>query len=237
MKKLLPLLLITFTILGSCKKDPVPVEIRSYVLIHSLLKDSFALTWSADDVDVPYEQDYGDRILGAVLIDDVHEEIFFAVKNADSGELIETFLLDMEMNTYYLVILYGTADDPILVVEELDTSRPQDGYAGFRFLHVVPTLDSVDVYMGGTELTDRKVTDMSYTEFSDRFEVYDYVARTSVIVAIHGDTYDPDKEVLNDTYIDPPVLAGFNYLSILGYAVGDTADTDLKLWLYDLPAE
>lgn len=238
MKKLLIFLFLIPIFLVSCKKDPKeqPVEIRSYVMIHSLLKESFPLIWSADDVEVPTEQDYGNRILGAVLIDDVHQEISFEVKNADSDELIESILLDMEMNKYYLIILYGTAEDPILVVEELDSARPMSGNVGFQFLHVVPTLDSVDVYMGGTEPTDRKVTDMSFTEFSDRFEVFDYVARTSVAVVIHGETYDPEKEVLSYTYNDL-IVSGTNYLSVLGYAVGDSLDTDLKLWLYDLPTE
>lgn len=236
MKKLLIVLLIIPLFLVSCKKDPEeqPVEIRSYVMIHSLLKEPFTLTWAADGVEVPYEQDYGDRILGAVLLDDVSEEILFEVKNADTGDLIESLLLNMDMNIYYIIVLYGTADEPILAVEELDTTKPMSGNVGFQFLHVVPTLDSVDIYMGGTEPTDRKVTDMSFTEFADRFEVLDYVARTSVTVAIHGEAYDPEKEVLNYTYNDL-IVSGTNYFSILGYAVGDPEDTDLKLWLYDLP--
>lgn len=238
MKKLLIFFLLVPLFLVSCKKDPEeePVEIRTYVMIHSLLKESFTLTWSADDVEVPTAQGYGDRILGAILMDDVSQEISFTVKNSGTGELIESLLLNMDMNTFYMIVLYGTADDPVLFVEELDTTRPMSGNVGFHFLHVAPDLDSVDIYMGGTEVTDRKVTDLSYTEFSDRFEVLDYVARSSVTVAIHGDTYDPEKEVLNYTYNDL-IVSGTIYLSVLGYDSGDPADTDLKLWLYDLPTD
>jgi len=205
-------------------------------MIHSLLKESFTLTWSADGVEVLDEQDYGSRILGAVLLEGVTEEISFTARNSESGELIESFLLDLEMNKYYLIILYGTAIEPILVIQELDTTRPQSDHVGFQFLHAATTLDSVDIYMGGTEAGDRKVTDLSNTEFSENFQVPDYVARTSITVAIHGETYDQEKEVMNyeNNY---NIVTNTNYLSVIGYAIGDPQDTELKLWLYDLPTQ
>jgi hypothetical protein len=238
MKKLLLILVLVPLLLASCKKDPEdqPVEIRSYVMIYSLLKEPFTLTWSADGVEVPDAQDYGSRILGAVLLEEMTEEISFTVKNSGSGELIESLLLTMEMNKYYLIILYGTADEPILEVQEHDYSRPESGYVRFQFLHAAASLDSVDVYMGGTEASDRKVTDLSFAEFSDNFQVLDYVVRNSVVVAVHGDTYDPEKEVLNYEYNDL-IVSNTNYLSVIGYATGDPLDTELKLWLYDLPTQ
>jgi len=94
----------------------------------------------------------------------------------------------------------------------------------------------VDVYMGGIEAEDREVTDLSFTEFSEYFEVSEYRARNSVTVTIHGDAYDPDKEILNYEYNDL-ILPNTSYLSVIAYASGDPLESEFKLWLYDLPTQ
>jgi hypothetical protein len=42
--------------------------------------------------------------------------------------------------------------------------------------------------------------------------------------------------VLNYEYNDL-IVSNTNYLSVIGYATGDPLDTELKLWLYDLPTQ
>jgi len=236
MKKLILFLILIPILLVSCKKDPepAPVEIRSYVSIISLLKEPFTVTWVVDDVEVPDDQDYGSRILGAVILDTQTEEISFTAKNSDTGSQIESLLLTMEMNEHYLIVLYGSAEEPVLDFQELVSTAPQSGHVKFIFLHAAASLDSVDVYIGGTEVDDRVVTDMHFTEYSDYFEVLDYEAKTSVTVSEHGDSYDPEKELLNYEYNDL-IVSEANYFSVVAYAIGDTLDSELKLWLYDLP--
>ena len=236
MKKLFIFFVFIPLLLASCKKDPEPqpIEIRSYVSIISLLREPFAVTWVVDGVEVPDNQDYGSRILGAVLLDIQTEEISFTAKNSDTGAQIESLLLTMEMNEHYLIVLYGYAEEPVLDFQELVSTAPQSGHVKFLFLHAATSLDSVDVYIGGTEVDDRVITDMHFTEYSDYFEVNDYEARTSVTVSEHGDIYDPEKELLNYEYNDL-IVSEANYFSVIAYAIGDTLDSELKLWLYDLP--
>jgi hypothetical protein len=238
MKKLFIFLVFIPLLLASCKKDPdpQPIEIRSYVSIHSLLREPFAIEWEVDGVTVPNEQAYGSRILGAVLLDEQTEEISFTANNFDTGSQVESLLLTMDMNKYYMIVLYGSADEPILSIHELETTRPQDGQVKFQFLHAANTLDSVDIYMGGTEPEDRVVTDLSFSEYSEYFQVQDYEARTSVTLCLHGEVYDPEKELLNYEYNDM-IVSNINYFSVVGYASGDTLSSELKLWLYDLPNE
>jgi len=238
MKKLFIFFVFIPLLLASCKKDPEPqpVEIRSYVVITSLLKEAFDVSWDVDGVVVPVDQEYGSRILGAVLLTTDTEEISFTAKNADSGSLIESLLLTMDKDTYYLIVLYGSAEEPVLAIQELETTGPYTGEVKFQFLHAATTLDSVDVYMGGIEAEDREVTDLSFTEFSEYFEVSEYRARNSVTVTIHGDAYDPDKEILNYEYNDL-ILPNTSYLSVIAYASGDPLESEFKLWLYDLPTQ
>ena len=73
---------------------------------------------------VPEDQVYGSRILGAVLLDTDTEEISFTAENSASGSIIESLLLTMEKDKHYLILLYGTADDPILEVKEIESIRP-----------------------------------------------------------------------------------------------------------------
>jgi len=226
---LIPLLLV------SCKKDPEPQpeEIRAYVSIVSLIRETFALTWVVDDIEVQDEQGYGSRLLGAVLLESDSEEISFTAKNSDTGAQIESLLLTMEKDKQYLIVLYGSADDPVLAFQEVESTRPQDGNVKFHFLHAASSLDSIDVYMGGTEVEDRVVEDLSFTEFSGYFEVLDYEARNSVVVSVHGDVYDPEKEILSYEYNDL-IASNISYFSVLAYTIGDPLDSEPKLWLYDL---
>ena len=224
--------------MASCKKDPVeqPEEIRSYVSIVSLLKEHFTITWVVDGTEVPDEQAYGSRILGAVLLQSDTEEISFTAKNESTGSQIESLLLTMDKDKHYLIVLYGSAEEPLLDFQEAEITRPQSGNVIFQFLHAVPSADSIDVYMGSTEADDRVVSDLSFTEYSEYFEVFDYKARQSVTLSVHGDVYDPGKEVLSYEYNDL-IVSNTIYFSVLGYAIGDPDDTELKLWLYDLPSQ
>ncbi len=238
MKKLLLLLILLPLLLVSCKDDPEPEpeEIRSYCSILSLLREPFDIGWEVDGIDVPAEQSYGSRILGAVLLQADTEEISFTATNFDTGSQIESLLFFMDKDKHYLIILYGSADNPSLIYQEVETVRPQSGHVKFQFLHAATSLDSVDIYMGGTNPENRVVTDMSYTEFSGYFEANDYEVRTSVTVSVHGDVYDPEKEILNYEYNDL-IVSETIYLSVLAFATGDPLDSELKLWLYDLPMQ
>lgn len=236
MKKLLLSLILIPLVLVSCKKDPEPQpeEIRSYCSIISLVKQQDNISWVVDEVEVNNEQVYGSRILGAVLLDTEIQEISFTAENSNTGSVIESLLLTMEKDKHYLILLYGTADDPILEVKEAESDQATSGHIRFQFLHASPDVDSMDVFMGGTEVDDRVLTDLSFGEFSESFEVVEYKARASVTLAIHDETFNPENEILNYDYNDL-LVSDASYFSVLAYEIGDPADTVPKLWLYDLP--
>jgi len=238
MKKLFIFFVFIPLMMASCKKDPEPqpVEIRAYASIISLLREPFAVTWVVDGVEVPDDQAYGSRIMGGILLQADTEEISFTAKNSDTGSQIESLLLSMDKNKDYLIVLYGSAEEPLMDFQLLETSRPDPAHVKFLFLHAAASLDAVDIYMGGTEVGNREVSDLSFSEQSEYFQVSDYNARTSVTVTEHGDVYDPVKELLNYAYNDL-IESNTNYFSVVGHANGDTADSELKLWLYNLPTE
>lgn len=238
MKKLSIFLVFLPLLLASCKKDPEPqpTEIRAYASIISLLREPFSITWVVDGVEIPDDQAYGAKIVGGVLLDDVSEEISFTARNSDTDSQIESLLLNMDRDKSYLVVLYGSVDDPLMVFQELETTRPEPAQVKFLFLHAADSLDPVDIYMGSTELEDREINNLSFSEQSQYFEVSDYKARTSVTVAEHSEVFDPEKELLNYTFNDL-IVSNTNYFSVVGYTNGDREDSTLKLWLYDLPTQ
>jgi hypothetical protein len=238
MKKLFIFFVFIPLLLASCKKDPEPqtVEIRAYASIISLLREPFAVTWVVDDVEVPDEQAYGSRIIGGILLEAATEEISFTAKNSDTDAQIESLLLTMDRDKNYLIVLYGSAEEPLMEFQEVETSRPEPAHVKFLFLHAADSLGAIDIYMGGTEVTNLQVNDLSYSEQSEYFEVSDYNARTSVTVTEHGDVYDPEKELINYAYNDL-IVSNVNYFSVVAYTDGDRENSDLKLWLYDLPTQ
>jgi hypothetical protein len=238
MKKQFIFFVLIPLLLASCKKDddPQPVEIRAYASIISLLREPFAVTWVVDGVEVPDEQAYGSRIMGGILLEGATEEISFTAKNSDTGAQIESLLITMDRDKDYLIVLYGSAEETLMQFQELETSRPEPAHVKFLFLHAAASVDSVDIYMGGTEVGNREVSDLSFSEQSEYFQVSDYNARTSVTVTEHGDVYDPEKELLNYTFNDL-IVSNAIYFSVLGHANGDPEDSDLKLWLFDLPTQ
>lgn len=236
MKKLSIFFVILPLLLTSCKKDPepTPVDIRAYASIISLLREPFSITWVVDGVEVPDDQAYGQRIMGGILMAGDTEEISFTANNADTGSQIESLLLNMERDKDYLIVLYGSADEPLMLFQELETTRPEPSQVKFLFLHAADSLDPVDIYMGDTEVENREVSNLSYSELSEYFQVSDYSARTSVTVSEHGDVFDPEKEFMNYTFNDL-IVSNTNYFSVVGYENGDREDATPKLWLFDLP--
>ena len=239
MKKLLSLSLLFSLLFVSCNNDPDPdpnpEEIRAYCNIYHLITGLDGVYWEVDGVEVTNKHTYGSILPGSIILESESEEILFTFKHPVSGAVMDSYMLTLEKDKNYTIILIGTVADPQLLFQEVETSRPQSGQVKFQFLHAAPEEDSIDIYMGGNTPDKRVVTDVDFRERTDNFEVKDSDVRASIIVSIHDEAYNQDNVLLSAIY-NEEVKPGASYLSILAPSTFDP-ESEFSFWLYDLPLE
>lgn len=228
MKKIY-LILIVLTALAGCEKnEPVPEVIRAYCYFYNFLI-SDPVIWEVNGVALP-ETDYGDRFLGAVLLDTESQEIPFNVKNANMGTEYWSQDLQLEKNGYYVLVITGTEEEPVVLINDEVRINPGGGMIRFQFLQAASDIDSLDVYMGGTNPEDKVLSAIDYTEFSDYFLVEDYKPNTSTIVTLAGDTFEQDS-VLIDYQYNETLQSATNYMVVVAHADG-LLTSDITLFLF-----
>ncbi|MCK4881015.1 MAG: DUF4397 domain-containing protein [Bacteroidales bacterium] len=237
MKKLFILSILFPLVFLSCNKDPEPEPevIRAYCYLHHFVPELESVTWVVDDIETPDDLIYGGLIPGAVVLEAASEEISFIVKNSETGEVLESRVLLLEEDKYYKVIICGSKEDPLLLFQEVETSRPQSGQVKFQILHAAPGQDSIDVYMGGTSPDKRVISELDYKELSDPFEVQDYDVIAAITISIHSEEYNQDSVLLTSIYNDL-IVSGASYLAVVAPYTFDPL-SELTFWLYDLPLE
>jgi hypothetical protein len=232
------LLLLLFGIY-SCKKDPEPEpspeEDRAYITLYNFLSEPFEVKWEVDEVELEEDQPYGSVISGGVLLEEESEEIVFVVKNGDSGAYLESQTLSMTIDKHYLALVYGTAENPVLLCEELETKTPTSSFINIRFLHASVGEDTLDVYTGGTSSEKQLLSGLFYGDMSEYDEVSEYDVRASVIVTLHDTVYKEENELISFEYNDL-IQVNSNYLSVIA-PESNTDPSDLTLWLYLQPKE
>jgi Domain of unknown function (DUF4397) len=237
MKKIIFLSTFLTLFLFSCNTESEPeLElIRAYCYLYQFVPGLENVNWIIDEIEVPNQQYYASRFPGSVILESASEEITFAVKHAGTGDLLESQSFTLEEKKYYNIIITGAEQDPVLLIQEIESNRPQAGNVKFQMLHAAIFHDSIDVYMGGTTPDKRVVSNMDFTDLSEPFEANDFEARAEITVTLHDAEYDQDDVLLTSTY-NEIILSGYSYLSILAPSTIDPL-SDLTLWTFDLPVE
>ena len=173
---------------------------------------------------------------GAVLLETAAgEEITFTVKHSGTEEVIISQSFQLEKNKFYNVIAHGSIEDPVLLIREIETTNPASGKVKFQTLHSVSGQGPIDVYMGGVSPNNRFVSELAYLSLSIPFEVNDFDARTAITVSAHSEEYNQDSVLLTSIYNDE-ILTNAYYLTVLAPSTYQP-ESDLTLWLYELPLD
>ncbi len=238
-KKYLLLVLLAGFGLTSCdnepEPDPLPDVARSYCTLYNFLMEPVHVNWEVDDIKVEGEHVYGSVVQGGVLLEEETEQISFVVKNAASGEIIESLLIEMTENRNYQGIIFGTLENPVFLLRQVDTSPPESGNIRVQFLHATASLDSLDVYLGGTTLQKRVISGIDYTELSEYTQVSEYDIRASVIITPHDTIFNPGNELISFKYNDQ-IQVNNNYLTVIAPS-GSSPLSPPTLWLYAQPID
>jgi len=236
MKKLLILSILFFSLFVSCKKDPEPEPepIRAYCYLQHFIPQMSTVTWEVDGVELPEAQQYGYSFPGAVILEGTSEEIEFTVKRPDTKAVLVSRLIQLEQNKFYNAIVGGPAEDPSLLIYEIETTPPNSGNVKLQVLHAIPGQGPIDLYMGDTTLEKRYVTGLDYLELTDPFQVYEIDIRVNMTATAHTDAFNPDSVLLSSDF--NTIISGANYLSVVAPSSYDTTSS-LTFWAYVLPTQ
>ncbi len=235
------ILYLALVILGvnSCNNDPepepLPEEDRAYITLYNFLSEPFEVKWEVDEVEVRDAHSYATIIVGGVLLDGESEEISFVVNNGFNGLFLESKTIRMTKDKYYIAVIFGTEEDPVLLCQELETSPPASDHLNIRFLHATDSLDSVDVYIGGTSNEKMLISGLTFGSISDYEVVSDNDVRASVTVTLHDSIYKEENELLS--YDDNNLVKNnSNNLTVIAPST-NTSPSVLTVWLYEQPKE
>ncbi len=237
MKKLFILSILFSFLFVSCNDEPEPNPevIRAYCYLYHFIPEHGSVIWEVDESVLPEEQLYGVQFPGAVLLETVGEEITFTVKYSGTEAVIISQSFQLEKNKFYNVIAHGSIEDPVLLIREIETSNPESGKVKFQTLHSISGQGPIDVYMGGASPNNRFVSELAYLSLSIPYEVTDLDARAAITVSAHSEEYNQDSVLLTSIY-NGEIIADAYYLTVLAPSTYQP-ESDLTLWLYELPLD
>jgi hypothetical protein len=237
MKKLFILSILFSFLFVSCNDDPEPDPevIRAYCYLYHFIPELGSVIWEVAESEVPEEQLYGAQFPGAVLLETVGEEITFTVKHSGTEAVIISQSFQLEKNKFYNVIAHGSIEDPVMLILEIETSKPESGKVKFQTLHSVSGQGPIDVYMGGNSTNNRFVSELAYLSLSIPYEVADFDARAEITVSAHSEEYNQDSVLLTSIYNDEIITEAY-YLTVLA-PISHQLESDLTFWLYDIPLD
>lgn len=237
LKKLFILSFLLSLVLLSCDKEPEPESepIWAYCNFFHYVPELESVIWEVDEVEVPDAKDYAELFPGSIILDAAVENISFTVKQSGNKEVLATEIFQLEHEKFYNITLCGTTGDPFIFIQEIETSRPGEGMVKFQVFHSAPGQSSIDLYMGGTTADKRVVSDLDAFNFSEPFEAQDFDARATITVSAHSQEYIQDSVLLHSIF-NEEISSGASYLGVLAPSTFDP-ESELTLWIYDLPHE
>lgn len=238
MNKLFILSFLFSFVFLSCNNEPEPEpeDIRAYCNLYHFIPELGSVKWEIDDVALPEEQPYAVEFSGAVLLEGESEEISFTVKHSGTNEVLASELFQLDENKFYNVIVCGLKEEPILLIQEIETTHPSSGNVKFQVLHSIAGQGPIDVYMGENTADKKAVSDVAYLSLSTPFEAVDYDVRAAITVTAHSEEYHQDSVLLNSIYNDI-IISGASYLSVVAPSTFNPEDSLLTFWLYELPLD
>jgi len=236
MKRLVVFQLILFFVLPGCLKNldpPGPDPIQSYFGIYNFHTESYDLHWDINEEVFESSHAYGVALQGFVQLTDTKGDITFTIKESDSDRVIQSRTFLMEQYQYYSVSIMGNEEEPYLLFQQMDLSKPSTGMIRLGLMHTAMDVGLVDLYVGGTTPDHRVISGIEYAEITDYIEASEEELWEAVIIT-PMEMSPADSTILsysaNNAFFPDQV-----YLGVMGHST-NSSSSSLHFHLFNQPS-
>lgn len=234
MIRYLSTLVVPLLLLQSCLGDtePLPETIDTYHYYYNNLLEEYDLQWEIDDAVIGSGHSYGNPAQAIVSLSEPEQDVLIRAANSDNGLLIDSLSHRMYESASYMIAIMGTAQEPHLLCEPMDTRMPSAGMVKFRFLHTAEAMGPVDIYIGGSDAEHLALNAMGFTQLSEYQESSEEDIWTSVLVT-PANTLPADSIILEYT-ANTVFRTGGVYLCILEHE-NSSSESSFQIMADDQP--
>ncbi|MDF1573770.1 MAG: hypothetical protein P1P86_01080 [Bacteroidales bacterium] len=221
MKKIAFLLLLMLIVLPGCLEDPdpLPQTIRTYEYFYNYLMESYDIQWEIDEKIIGSGHSYGVPAQAVIELDESQQEVLFLTRNPDTGLLLDSLSGLLFENGSYMLAMLGNEEEPHLLFKPLDTRPPTSGMIKIHFMHAAPTMNPVDIYVGGNQPGDKVLSALDYTSVTEYLEIAEDKLWEALIIT-PANSLPADSTILSYT-ANTIFKIGNAYLCTIGHNEND----------------
>ena len=185
-------LLVLSSLLLNCSSDDNPSGITTvqrdsaFVTIFNFYIDSESIDLEINDDKFADNLFYSFGRGSNVWWPQDNKSINFIAKNSNTDEIISDITQEFESLSNNFGVLIGTSTDSYFQVDEINESVPASGKVKVKFINALPEIPSVDIYIGGSDNSEKLVTDLKFKQMSVFIEVDHSQISDSMIVTESG---------------------------------------------------
>ena len=152
----------------------------------------------------------------------------FSIQNASDNSGLFSANINVEKDKSYYSATAGPATAGVVVWAENDKTLPAEGNVRFRLLNAYQDVGAIDLYIGGTTVDHKVITDLNFGVLSAYIEVSHTDISTMIICTNTGVAPDPNTNLLT-TLANTAHEANKIYLDAMA---SETTDATSKFTLF-----
>jgi len=235
MKKVSSVLLGLSLLLPSCLDDPElgPVTLEAHLIFYNNLMEADKVIWKVDDAVSTTEQSYGLPLEGVAELEDFSQLTRFKASTLDGGLTLDSMDYFLDPIRYYMISILGTEEEPLLLIDTMDTSFPSLGLVKMRFLQASESMGAIDIYVGGGLPEHRKLSGLSYGQLSEYMEV-SMESIWEALIVTPAELAPDDSTILSYT-VNNNFIGNRTYFGILNHTETDP-ESSYRMQVFDQPS-
>ena len=183
------IIFILFFTVTSCNNndEPTPAPPIVYdtaeLLTRNYLTDDSGFDWLVNGTKISTDLKYGLGSKGTFQWNtDSIAAVILSINIASTTTELFSANIPVEKDKSYYSGLVGSSTAGTVVLIENDLTAPATGNVRIRFLHAYQDIEPVDIYIGGTAVDNKKVTNLDFSDMSNYVEVSHADVSASIIV-------------------------------------------------------
>jgi len=191
------------------------------VSFYNFYTDSVNVEWVIEKKSIVTRQEYGRGRTNQIITWQLGDPtILTEVYESPRREKITSSNLVLVTDEEYFAALVGNRSSGRILLEKMKISNPGPGSVNVRFLNAIPNAGAVDVYIGGTNSSQRSVIKLSFRAATSYFDTEVRQLADSIIVTPTGVEPNDNSNIM--TLADTDFFEGNKtYTCVLAYETGD----------------